>query len=389
MSSYRDDRDALRGRVQTLEEDLATSQKALQESQKMADGSRVEELERRMGDARRIIDGLQHELDGLRPKPVPRSNLALPIVGGACAIAMIAGATALMVRPKPSARSRTVVAAQTPAAETPVTPPAPLSPPSPVKPVLPQRKSIATWTAKVTNATGAAIAVGTRCVLNATLAGNGESLDVAGLEALCGDKPIYRSADALNGVSMQSSGVDEEPGPAGGLVYASLRWEDKGTRTGARSQISVTSSRRAAAVWSDTAPAFHVDLAIEPKSAPVPGPAMLEGTARALRTALVASAVTGPAPVKKGASCAIFVVPSKQKCPVRIDCGSVVLYGAEGSISPCTLEDGLVVRASDPEVTSVDRDPALSLDVADKHARVWDGDGPTAWSVELDFVSPK
>lgn len=389
MSSYRDDREALRGRVETLEEDLATSQRALQESQKMADGTRVEELERRMGEARRVLDGLQHELDALRPKPALRPNLALSIVGGACALAMIAGAMALLARPKPSAKSQTVTIAPTGAAKTPAALPPPVPAPSPAKPAAPLRKSHATWTGRVTHATGAAPAVGTRCVLDATLAGNGDSLDVTGLEVLCGDRPLYRSRDALEGISMQSSGVDEEPGPPAGPVYAALRWDDKGTRTGARSQVSVTSSRRAAAVWSDTAPAFHVDLAIEPKSAPVPGPALLDGTARALRTGLIASAVTGPAPVKKGAACSLVVVPAKQKCPARIDCGSVVLYGADGSIAPCTLEDGRVVRASDPEGTSVDRDPALSLEVADKHARVSDGDGQAAWSVELDFVPAK
>ncbi len=381
MSNYRDDRDALHGRVQTLEEELAATHKELEESRRLADGTRVDELEQRMGDARRVIEGMQRELEALRPKRREMPS-GVPIAVGAIGVVFLGavGLVALRSRPRPlppppGAPTQPVLATPTRVTPAPPTAPAP-----------PRRTEVARFAAKVSRATGAAPAVGSTCTIEAKVGGNGASLGVDELEVVCGETTLYRSTDPLEGVSMSSSNVEEEPAPGGAQVYAALLWEDKGARSGARAQVSIASHKRAASVWTDSAPSFHVDLVVEPRSAPVAGPALHDGTNLALRTSAVASAVTGPAPVKKGASCTVFAVPAAPKCPLRIECGGVTVYGAAGSIAPCTLEDGLVVTASDPEGTAVDRDPAMSLDVRERHARVWDGEGPRAWSVDLDLA---
>jgi hypothetical protein len=385
MSTYRDDREALRGRVDLLEEELAASQSALEESRKLAGGQRVEELERRMAEARKVIDGLQGELDALRPKPRRYAGPAVALAMAGAVMVTSAGAVGfLLLRrvappPVPPARRVTPPLVVAP----PPVPPAPTSTAATPKPM---RYATAVWSAKVTGSTGAAPPVGTPCAIEAKLHGDGATLGVEALDVRCGGKSLYSSSDPLEGVSMRSSRAAEEPAAGGAQVYAALRWEDKGTRSGARTQISLDAGRRAAAVWTDTVPAFHADLAVDPRSAPVTGTALVDGTPRALRAALSVTSVTGPAPVKRGAACALFAVPAKDKCPIRVECGAVVLYGASESVAPCTLEAGTITGAHDPEISVVDGDPSLSLEVGDKHVRVADGEGPKAWTVDLAWA---
>ncbi|HTN82842.1 MAG TPA: hypothetical protein VL242_04135, partial [Sorangium sp.] len=74
----RDERDALRGRVDSLEEQLATARKELQDHRDDDRAARVEQLERQMEDARRTLDQLGRELDAVRGRP--RRSLAVPIL---------------------------------------------------------------------------------------------------------------------------------------------------------------------------------------------------------------------------------------------------------------------------------------------------------------------
>ncbi|KYF67607.1 hypothetical protein BE11_09680, partial [Sorangium cellulosum] len=80
---YRDERDALRGRVDSLEEQLAAARKQLDDHRDDDRAARVEQLERQMADARRVLDQLGRELDAVRGRP--RRSLFAPV------LAMIAG----------------------------------------------------------------------------------------------------------------------------------------------------------------------------------------------------------------------------------------------------------------------------------------------------------
>ena len=53
---YRDERDALRGRVENLEQDLAGARAELAQRGDAMGAARIEELERRSAEARRLLD---------------------------------------------------------------------------------------------------------------------------------------------------------------------------------------------------------------------------------------------------------------------------------------------------------------------------------------------
>ncbi|MFK8000900.1 MAG: hypothetical protein AB8H86_14980 [Polyangiales bacterium] len=90
------------------------------------------------------------------------------------------------------------------------------------------------------------------------------------------------------------------------------------------------------------------------------------------------ASITGDAPAEEGARCEVRVLPVAANifnCVVRVMCDGVVLYpdGAQSAgYAPCAVEDGIVTRAEDEDVTSADGDPALHVDLAARHVRVVD-----------------
>lgn len=93
------------------------------------------------------------------------------------------------------------------------------------------------------------------------------------------------------------------------------------------------------------------------------------------------ASITGDAPAEEGARCEVRVLPVAANvfnCVVRVMCDGVVLYpdGAQAAgYAPCSVVDGIVMRAEDEDVTSADGDPALHVDLAARHVSVRD-DGP-------------
>ncbi|WP_438026108.1 hypothetical protein [Sorangium sp. So ce233] len=391
---YRDERDALRGRVDSLEEQLATARKQLEDHRDDDRAARVEQLERQMADARRVLDQLGRELDAVRGRP--RRSLVAPV------LAMIAGLGIcgavlghVLLRPAPEA--------PVDGAPQPVPVPAPLpeptslapepapAPPAPA-PERPLRTATATWKATVASATGLPLAAGAPCTVEAELASSGDDIRVPSLQVVCGGKPIYRSSDPLNGMSMFSSGVEEDSGAEPGTQVYAISYQDKGSRAGQRAEVSLDSTRRAGAVWSDSAPAYRVELTVAYQSPPVAGEPLLDATRNTLRRSARVTESTGPSPVKAGARCALRVSPLPRggKCLTRLACGGRMLYGAGTTgVSECTVEGDRVVRVHDGNTTQDGGDPALDLDLATGRVTVRDEGERGAWSVgvQLDPVA--
>ncbi|XYI02690.1 hypothetical protein ACMHYB_24235 [Sorangium sp. So ce1128] len=388
---YRDERDALRGRVDSLEEQLATARKELQDHRDDDRAARVEQLERQMEDARRVLDQLGRELDAVRGRP--RRSLAVPILAvlaglGICA--MVAGhvlrgpapgTTDGVPGPVPALPPEPVPA---PSALAPEPAPAPAAP----APERPLRRATATWKAAVARATGLPLAAGAPCTVEAELASSGDDIRVPSLQVLCGGKPIYRSSDPLNGMSMFSSGVEEDSGSEPGTHVYALSYQDKGSRAGERAEVSLDSVRRAGAVWRDSAPAYRVELTLAYQSPPVAGEPLLDATRRALRRSARVTESTGPSPVKAGARCALQVSPLPRggKCLTRLACGGRMLYGAGTTgVSECTVEGDHVVRVHDGNTTQDGGDPALDLDLATGRVTVRDDEKRGAWTVGVQL----
>ncbi|WP_437975728.1 hypothetical protein WMF11_49235 [Sorangium sp. So ce295] len=391
---YRDERDALRGRVDSLEEQLAAARKELAEHRDDDRAARVEQIERQMAEARRVLDQLGRELAAVRGRPKRSSAVPLLVtMAGVGLCAMIA--SYLLARPARETMAIVQQPALPPPAPPPPEPPAPVpepaqAPPQPAPPArqAPSRTATATWKAAVTRATGLPLAAGATCTVEAELASSGDDIRVPALRVLCGGKPIYRSSDPLNGMSMFSSGVEEDSGPEPGTYAYALSYQDKGSRAGERAEVSLDSIRKAGAVWRDSAPAYRVELMLAYQSLPVAGEALLDATRQALRRSARVTESTGPSPVKVGQRCALLVSPLPRggKCLTRLACAGRMLYGAGTTgVSECTVEGDKVVRVHDGNTTPNGGDPAFELDAATGRITVKDEVGGAAWTVGVQL----
>lgn len=122
-------------------------------------------------------------------------------------------------------------------------------------------------------------------------------------------------------------------------------------------------------------PAEVAPTEVAPEPAPAPA-----GT----QTAHVTHA-TGPAPVRRGATCDVTLTAGVDDCRARVRCGEVGLYpdpGREGFF-PCEFDRQGPVHGADVHRTELSGDPRLDFDRARGTLEISDGVGDTAWAVTL------
>ncbi|MDC3984228.1 hypothetical protein [Polyangium jinanense] len=274
--TYRDERDALRGRIQGLEQDLDEARRSQQTAEEKR--ARIEQIEGRMREAEQDLQALRSELASLRGAPPPNKRArVLPfLIGGTFTLFALGGAFLAIVYKAPPPRPHeriapppAVVTAPAPPGE----PPGTEAPPAP--PPAPARQVAARWKGKVTRANGLPFGAGAACDVDSTLEGNGEKGSVVDLSVTCGGRPVYRSTDQLEGMSMNGYGLGEQPGKEAGTFTYAVRYSDTGTRSGPRTQISLDSTQGQGAVWSDVVPIFRVEFQLPTFSAPVRGERLL------------------------------------------------------------------------------------------------------------------
>jgi hypothetical protein len=276
---YREERDALRARAEGLEQELGQArdeltraQEALQNAQQTTPWERIEQLERDLTAAQQALRDIRAQM-ATTERPPPRPNATAAIVAAMVTFVLVGAATAaffLVRRP-----STVIVEAPVPPRPRPAPPalevqtgavPAP-TPPPPLHRLFPAR-----WTGSVASAAGAALKQADACTVEATVMSAGEELSVNAVEVRCGDQTLYRSSDELNGISMTSSAVTAETTPSSDGTAYTLRYDDMGDRTGARSQISLSTADRQARIWRTTVPAFDVRLKLDRLSSTAAGP---------------------------------------------------------------------------------------------------------------------
>lgn len=260
--NYRDDRDALRGEVDNLQQELAAAR---------ADQERLQQIEQRLEAAKREIHALEAEVGQRRRKAGPRAALiVLPLV--VASIAVVAGAAFFVVIQRPA-------------------PPLPIEPMATALPVMPgitmptpvprpaetatepseaaARQVQLKWSATVTKSNAAGVPAGSTCQIGARAVPDSSGMHVVDVKVTCGAQTIYDQAGRLNGTSQIDSDAKQRPGPKAKTWVYDLIFSDVGTRSATRNQAQLDSSLKLGKVWSENLPEFRVDLAIKSGSDPV------------------------------------------------------------------------------------------------------------------------
>ncbi len=265
--NYRDERDALRGRVEGLEQELEDARRSQMDD--AAKQARIAQIEARMRETEANMNVMRRELGALRGNPPAKKNLMPLWIGIAMVFVGALMSAFLLVRapapPPPIINVPTVVTA------VPVPPPIPAIPEETAKPAVPVRKTIAQWTGRILRSNAAGLAPGAACLIDASLESEGDKQRVSQLTVKCADKVIYNSSDKLEGMSMMGSGMAELPGKKQGTFEYSVSFNDTGARAGGRTQVSLDTTHKEGSVWSEVVPMFRVDFSVAERSAPVQG----------------------------------------------------------------------------------------------------------------------
>lgn len=273
--NYRDERDALRGRIEGLEQDLHDARRVQQDD--AAKRARIEQIEARMRETEANLRAMRSELVALGAKPQPKKNLVPVFIGMGAAVLVTAMAAVFFVRapappPPPILRVPPVVE---PAQVAAPLPEIPTDDPLPLKPPAPPRQTKAQWIGKVTRIQGLAGGPGAPCIVDATLEGGDNDGRVSELSVKCSGKFVYQSTDKLEGMSMLGYGMAEEPGKEAGTHAYAVKYSDTGARSGPRTQISLDTTHGQGAVWSEVVPIFRVEFSVPTLSTAVKGEALL------------------------------------------------------------------------------------------------------------------
>lgn len=394
---YRDERDALRARIESLEGALGSAQ---------AEVERMRATEAALEASKREVVLLRSELNRLRPSGPPRQNGRMALFIVACSGLMVAAfGAAFLLRSRPPVppppptiqepvRVSPVVPVPPPVA-TLVEPPTPAEPPPPPPPrAKTARTASVEWKATVARSQGGGPPPGTACTIVAELSGDGRGADAREVEVSCGTKFLYRSTDPFDGMSSNGSDVTEAAGKSAGTLQYTLVYQDQGARSG-RSQISIDTNQRSGTVWSDNAPTFRVDLRMEPLSLARDGEPLIDPenrkerlSAPILRTGKV-SKLEGTPGVAVGSACTVDVSPvtsGDHNCRIRVRCGGRLFYGDKNSgFNVCDLKEGRVGRLVDERPSSQDSDPMLDMDLAEDTVTVAD-DAEPAWKLTIDLT---
>jgi hypothetical protein len=387
---YRDERDALRARVEGLEGALATAEAEL---------SRMRATEVALEASKREVQWLRGELARTQPAGRPQKGRGPGlIIGAGLAVMAVAFGAAMVLRARPHAPVVIEVPqSPKPWAEPPEPPePAPKPVAAPPRPAPPKpaavRRQYAEWSATIAAAQGSAPPPGTACKILAELTGDGAQIGVGEVEVSCGAKFLYRSTDTFSGMSNNGSDATEEPGKSAGTLRHTLVVTDQGTRTG-RSQISLDTAQRTGTIWSDNVPLFRATLRMEPWSLERTGDPLVDAENRrerlgetVVRTGTIAK-IEGSPPAPAGAACTVDVSPAQSgdnNCRIRVRCGNALLYGeGQSGYNQCPIKEGRVGRVKDDRTSATDGDPGLDMDLSENTVIVSEIDGDPSWKVTV------
>lgn len=349
--NYRDDRDALRGKVAELEGQLADARREGEVQGREAAQARAKALEEQIAGVRGTLDRMEAELQALRGgKPKKRTvgspTLALLLVVAAAAGGAYSLFARTQVQPPPPPLPVEPVTVQMPAAPTPKPEPEP-EPKKVEQPPEPEpRSTTARWRATVKRAVGVKVAPGSTCFVDAVIETKKTNTRVPSLKVTCGQEVVYDTAMTFSGVAQMGNDAIERMGPTDDKSTFTLKYTDMGMRSG-RPQIDLDTTQREGSVFRDHLPRLRVDLSLPVESEPG---APLAGPEQRMRRAGRLAEVSGFAGLKPDTECILRAMPTgkQEGCVAEVACGKTVLVPA-ATAATCTYEGARPVKV---EVTS-------------------------------------
>lgn len=252
--TYRDERDALRNRSEHLADELETARRELEaaraqvaahESKDVDDERRIAELSERLA-----------KLEG-RPRPAGATRAktsAAPVISVVAAVVVAAIGGAVFF----------VVSARRPAPQRTAPPVAPVTTNRPAVPTAAPARHV-TFRAKVAKASGAPVAAGAACTLEADLAMRADGREVRDLVLSCGATRLYKRGenDGQTIISSSRWSFDEAASGGAGRHHYRVLFEDKGQRSSRLYQIFVDTHEKRARLWRDEPDRASIDLTID------------------------------------------------------------------------------------------------------------------------------
>jgi hypothetical protein len=324
---YRNERDALRGRVEALEEELEDARRELSEARRREgeeqgsreEAARIARLEAAMPDAEALIQRLRGDLSavtrlqeahrpvvpevvterrwaigefGLREVAPTREageggrDSARLVVSAIVAAILVAGIAIVGVVAMRRAKAAAVSAAVHEVPSAPGASAAPermgeasggpielptSAPTSSAQAESAPRTAHPKWSARVTHTTGSVPPPSTACTVEAALEAASIGIRLTDLTVTCGNRRLYWTEGELARASGTNGIVEEMAGRAPGTWTYALRYEEAGFSTGQSGLVAINTALGKGAVWRDVLPAFRVDFDVAKQSAPVKG----------------------------------------------------------------------------------------------------------------------
>jgi hypothetical protein len=253
-----------------------------------------------------------------------------------------------------------------------------------------ERSVTTRWSAKVKKSTGISVGVGSSCRIDGDFSAHGGVVTASDVEVWCGDKLVYEKGNYANRTPMLS--VDEFQADETTEGYHLDLEDTTHDSYDKRTEASIDTGARVAVLWRDTAPAFRLELDVNPTSSTAEGAESLFGAniprASFPRTARVGQVVAtnGASGVSNGARCTVEVMPASPRsgwsCRALVRCGDKAIYGEQRTGYGDCSGSGESFQMHDRGYTMTDGDPKLDADLGKGIVNLSDND-TSNWNVTI------
>lgn len=284
LMGYRDDREALRQKAETLTAELEETRELLEETraklgaqeakdvqdeaQLAALSAKLKKLEKK---AARQQGTVNRPFDPETGQPLTDEQIANQkflgwTLGGLLLVVFVVFMVMLIASPK---ENETAPTAANP------------TPARPSPPIPPARTARVVFQGEVVDATGISIQKGAPCTLHAELVATGQTQTIPDLYVICGSSLLYKKGETNGDIMMSNSKWEfwEKPGPAPtGPHHYQVLFEDRGTRNIKLFQITLDSREKKMRLFRDEPERATVEVRLHEESGDVQGERLFDSS---------------------------------------------------------------------------------------------------------------